>query len=144
MLSILKMSNYLWYSPVIWHELSNYLWYSPVIWHELFNYLWYSPVIWHEFFNYLWYSPVIWHQLFNYLWYSPVIWHQLFHWKADFWKTSKPCHVGIHWIALAEFSQVSTHMPGLQLFFPGFLHHFVLAKLATSNKRVNSWNGPVA
>ena len=30
----------------------------------------------------------------------------------DFWKTPKPCHVGIHWIALAEYSQMSTHMPG--------------------------------
>ena len=31
-----------------------------------------------------------------------------------FWKTSKPCHVGIHWIALAEYSQMSSHMPGFQ------------------------------
>ena len=37
----------------------------------------------------------------------------------DFWKSSKPCHVGIHWIALAECSQLSTHVPGFQ-FFPGF------------------------
>ena len=25
-----------------------------------------------------------------------------------------PCHVGIHWIALAEYSQMSTHVPGFQ------------------------------
>ena len=47
-----------------------------------------------------------------------------------------PCHVGIHWIALAEHSQVSTHVPGFQSFF-SFLYHFVLAKLTTSSMRVN-------
>ena len=30
------------------------------------------------------------------------------------WKPSKPCHVGIQWIALAEYSQMSTHKPGFQ------------------------------
>ena len=48
---------------------------------------------------------------------------------------SKPCHVGTHWIALAEHSQMSTHVPGFQSPFR-FLHHFVLAKLATSFIRV--------
>ena len=38
----------------------------------------------------------------------------------DFWKPSKPCHVGTHWIALAEFSQMSTHLPGFQWFFRFF------------------------
>ena len=38
----------------------------------------------------------------------------------DFPKTSKPCHVGIHWIALAEYSQMSTHVPGFQSFFKIF------------------------
>ena len=37
--------------------------------------------------------------------------------RKDFWKPSKPCHVGIHWIALAEYSQMSTHVPGFQSFF---------------------------
>ena len=47
------------------------------------------------------------------------------------------CHVGIHWIALAEHSQMSTHVPGFQSFlFLAFLHHFVLAKLANSSIRV--------
>ena len=32
---------------------------------------------------------------------------------------------------------MSTHLPGFQSFY-GFLHHFVLAKLATSSIRVNS------
>ena len=54
----------------------------------------------------------------------------------DFWKPSKPCHVGIHWIALAEYSQMNTHMPVFQSFFRFFLHHFVLAKLAISSIRV--------
>ena len=33
---------------------------------------------------------------------------------------SKPCHVGIYWKALAEISQMSTHVPGFQLFFSSF------------------------
>ena len=37
--------------------------------------------------------------------------------RKYFWKPSKPCHVGIHWIALAEYSQMSTHVPGFQSFF---------------------------
>ena len=56
--------------------------------------------------------------------------------RKDFWKPSKPCHVGINWIALIEDSQMSTHVPGFQSFFR-FLQHFVLAKLATSSIRVN-------
>ena len=36
-------------------------------------------------------------------------------------KHSKPCHVGIHWIALAECSQMSTHVPGFQSFSRFFL-----------------------
>ena len=38
----------------------------------------------------------------------------------NFRKTSKPCHVGIHWIALAEYSQMSTYVPGFQSFFRFF------------------------
>ena len=48
----------------------------------------------------------------------------------------KPCHVGIHWIALTEYSMMSTHVLGFQTFSDFFLHHFVLAKLTTSSKRV--------
>ena len=29
-------------------------------------------------------------------------------------RPTKPCHVGIHWIALAESSQMSSHVPGFQ------------------------------
>ena len=50
-------------------------------------------------------------------------------------KSSKPYHVAIHWVALNEYSQMSTHKSGLQSFFR-FLHQFVLAKLATSSIRV--------
>ena len=62
----------------------------------------------------------------------------------NLWKPSKPYHVGIHWIALVECFQMSTHLLGFQSFFR-FLHHFVLAKLATSSIRVNSlhpWDFP--
>ena len=48
--------------------------------------------------------------------------------RRNSWKS---CHVGIHWIALDECYQMSTHMPGFQSFFR-FLHHFEFAKLATS------------
>ena len=54
----------------------------------------------------------------------------------DFQKPSKSGQVGIHWKALAEYSQMSTHLPGFQSFFT-FLQNFALAKLATSSKRVN-------
>ena len=37
--------------------------------------------------------------------------------RKDFWKLSKPCHVGIHWIGLNEYSQMSTHLTGFQSFF---------------------------
>ena len=53
-----------------------------------------------------------------------------------FWKPSKPCHVGIHWIVLAKYSQMSTHMSGFHSFF-NFLHHFVSAKFATSSITAN-------
>ena len=57
--------------------------------------------------------------------------------QKDIWILSKPCHVGIHWKALAEFFQMSTNnMPGL-LLFSAFLHHIILTKLATSSKRVH-------
>ena len=51
-------------------------------------------------------------------------------------QTSQPCHDGIHWIDLAEYSQMSTHVPGVRS-FSGFLHHFELTTLATSSIRVN-------
>ena len=49
-----------------------------------------------------------------------------------FEKPSEHCHGGIHYIALTEYYQMSTHLPGFQYFFSNFLHHFVLAKLASS------------
>ena len=54
-----------------------------------------------------------------------------------FWKPSKPCHVGIHWITLTEFHQMSTHMPGFHTFFRVFCTILLQAKLATSSIRVN-------
>ena len=38
-------------------------------------------------------------------------------WRKDFWRPSKPCHVGIHQIALAECSQMSTHLLGFLVIF---------------------------
>ena len=59
------------------------------------------------------------------------------HWCKDFCKPYKPCHVGIQWEALIEYSQMSTHLPGFWS-FSAFLHHFVLAKVATTSIRVKS------
>ena len=56
----------------------------------------------------------------------------------DFWKSPKPCYVGIWWIALSEYSLMSTHVPGFQSFFR-VLHNFVLAKLADSSIRVKCY-----
>ena len=52
-----------------------------------------------------------------------------------FWKPFKPCHDGIHWKALAEFSQMRPMCQGFSD-FSGLLHHFVSAKLATNSIRV--------
>ena len=50
--------------------------------------------------------------------------------------------IGIRCMALAEYSQMSTHVPGFQSFFLViFLHHFVLAKLGTSSIRVKKKGG---
>ena len=51
-------------------------------------------------------------------------------------RPSLNCHVGTHWKALTEYSQMCTHLPGFQSFF-SFLHHFVMAKLAISTIRFN-------
>ena len=43
----------------------------------------------------------------------------------------EPCHVGIHWIPSDEYPCAR-----VSVIFLGFLHHFVLAKLATTSIRV--------
>ena len=48
------------------------------------------------------------------------------HKSANCYEIIEPCHVGIHWIALTEYSQMSTHLPGFRS-FSGVLCHFVLA-----------------
>ena len=40
--------------------------------------------------------------------------------RKDFWKPSKPSHVGIHPKALTEYSQMSTHMQSFQSFLRFF------------------------
>ena len=41
--------------------------------------------------------------------------------RHNFWKPSKPCHIGFHWIALTEYSHMSTHVPlRFQSFFRVF------------------------
>ena len=55
--------------------------------------------------------------------------------RKYFWKPSKPCQVGTHWITLMEYSQMSTHMPQFQWFYRIFAL-FCIANLATSSMRV--------
>ena len=59
--------------------------------------------------------------------------------RKDFWKPSKPCHVDIHWIALAEFSQMSTNMLGFQSFF-SFFASFCFGHI--SHQQHKSWSIP--
>ena len=58
-------------------------------------------------------------------------------WCKYDWKPYQPCHIGIHWKALADYCQMSTHMPGFQFFLKVFCIILWLAKLAISSKRVN-------
>ena len=54
----------------------------------------------------------------------------------DFWKSSKPSHVGIHWIALAEFCKMINLVPVFVL-LQEFFCIILFAKIATSSIRVN-------
>ena len=56
--------------------------------------------------------------------------------RIYFWKPPKPCHAGIHWIALLEYSQMPVHMCQGFNHFSDFSHHFVMAKLVTRSIRV--------
>ena len=48
-----------------------------------------------------------------------------------FSRPSKPCHVGTHWKALAEYSHMSTHLPGVFSQFFRFLGIiFVLGRIS--------------
>ena len=49
--------------------------------------------------------------------------------RKEFPKSSKPCHVGINRIALAEYSQMSTHMPRFRSFFKFFVS-FSIGKIS--------------
>ena len=44
---------------------------------------------------------------------------------------------------MAEYSQMSTHLPGLQSFFRLYMYHFVFAKLATSSIRAKKEGGRI-
>ena len=42
-----------------------------------------------------------------------------------FLKPSKPCRVGIYWIALAKNSHMSTNVPGFQFYFKFFASFYI-------------------
>ena len=79
-----------------------------------------------------------WHRNFSFFSSSPFQCQGYFHPKhkdtKNFENPPQPCHAGIHRIALTEFFQMSTHVLGytFQSFFK-FLHHFLMAKWATSS-----------
>ena len=50
----------------------------------------------------------------------------------DFRNPSKPCHVGIHWKALAEYSQINARFSAISV----YLNDFVLIKSVTSSIKV--------
>ena len=59
--------------------------------------------------------------------------------RKDFQKPSHPGHVGIHWIALAKYSD-EYPFDRVSVILSVLLHTFVLAKLATSSIRVKRQN----
>ena len=72
---------------------------------------------------------------------SEVTFVQSKRWQLS-WKPSKICHIGIHWKALAEHSQMSTQVPRLQsYFFLFFLRHSVFATFAICSIRVKHLDG---
>ena len=55
--------------------------------------------------------------------------------RKDFGKPSKPFDVGIHCIALAEYSQMSTHVPGFQSFFILFFASFCIGQISNQKHK---------
>ena len=49
--------------------------------------------------------------------------------SKDLWKPSKPCHVGIHWIAHAEYSQMRAMCHGFS-HFTFFFASFCIDKIS--------------
>ena len=68
----------------------------------------------------------------------------------DFWKSSKPCHVGIHLDSSLRVLSDEYPFAWFSVIFKFFLHYFVLVKLATSSIRVKEimysycWLAPLA
>ena len=44
-------------------------------------------------------------------------------------KSSKPCHIGIHWKAVVEYYQIGTHIPGFRS-FSAFFASFCFNKIS--------------
>ena len=55
---------------------------------------------------------------------------------------SETCHVGIHWIALVEYSQMSTHVPGFQSFFRSFFASFCNGQISHHQLKVEPYPIP--
>ena len=58
--------------------------------------------------------------------------------RKDFRKPSKPCHVGIHSMALTEYSQMSNHLPGFRSFFRFFCIILYWPNLSQQRKLLSS------
>ena len=59
--------------------------------------------------------------------------------SKDYWKPSKPCHVGIHLKALSEYYQMSTHLPWFQWFL-SFLSSFHVDQIRNQQPK-GQWYG---
>ena len=53
----------------------------------------------------------------------------------DFIKLSTLYHIGIYWIALAKYYEMSTHVPGVQSFF-FFLASFCIGQISHQQHKV--------
>ena len=56
-----------------------------------------------------------------------------------FWKPSTPCHVGIHWKAVTEHSQMSTNLPGFQS-FSSFFASFCFGQISKQQHKGEELN----
>ena len=58
-----------------------------------------------------------------------------------FCKPFKPCHVGIHWIVLPEYSQMSTHLLAFHSFFRVFFASFSIGQISQRQHKISDLNG---
>ena len=65
--------------------------------------------------------------------------------RKGIWKPSQPCHVGIHWKAPANNSQIRIHVPVFQWFFSFFASFYIwrIGHQQHKGQRIYSWSNPM-